>query len=229
MKNIINVSFEKQQKTTIVFCLPGNNFSNDFLCCWSKLLVWCVQNNIQPIISSHFGAVAYYVRNQCLGGDVRRGIHQKPFAGTICYDYLMWIDSDIVFNIDDFTKLLQRNVPVVSGIYLMQGGTHYATVINWDEKYFVNNGAFEFAQINSFNNSINLVEVDYTGLGFFLCKYGVFETLEYPWFRPIFFNIGNCYDFCSEDVAICKLLKSKDQKIFIDPTVKVGHQKRSIL
>jgi hypothetical protein len=230
MKYTINANPTLQQKPlTVIFCLPGNNFSNDFLCSWSELILWCVKNNIRPIMSSHYDAVVYYVRNKCLGGDVRRGKNQKPYNGQISYDYMMWVDSDIVFTPDHFKKLLERNLPIISGLYLMQGGTHYATVVDWDEKYFEKNGTFQFAQPKDFQGKTNPIEVDYTGFGFILAKYGVFESLEYPWFRPIFYNIGNAYDFCSEDVGICKLLKAAGNKIYIDPTVKVGHQKRVIL
>jgi hypothetical protein len=31
----------------------------------------------------------------------------------------------------------------------------------------------------------DLIEVAYTGIGFMLIKKGVFERLEYPWFKPI--------------------------------------------
>lgn len=227
MKYTINT--KTQQPITIVFCLPGPSFSKEFLCCWSELLLWCTQNNIRPIMSSHYDAVVYYVRNKCLGGDVTKGIHQKPFDGKIPYNFLMWIDNDVIFSVDNFKKLLQRNLPIISGVYMMQNNINYATVKNWDEKKFEETGSFEFAKPSDFISITEPVEVDYTGFGFFLAKYGVFETLEYPWFRPIFYKFGNCYEFCSEDVGICQLLKAKGHKIFIDPTVRVGHQKKVIL
>ena len=48
----------------------------------------------------------YHVRNMCLGGDVTKGARQKPFQGNIDYDYIMWIDSDMVFKPEDFTALI---------------------------------------------------------------------------------------------------------------------------
>src|SRR6056300_1005634 len=101
----------------IVFCLPGRSFSNEFLQSWSKLLQYLPQYGINPILSSHYNSVVYYVRNQCLGGNVLRGKNQLPFDGKVDYDYIMWIDSDIVFEVDDFIKLLNMNKNIASGIY----------------------------------------------------------------------------------------------------------------
>ena len=46
-----------------------------------------------------------FARCKCAGADVRRGKKQKPFDG-LPYDYMMWIDSDIIFNNESFEKLL---------------------------------------------------------------------------------------------------------------------------
>ena len=81
---------------TIVFCIPGCTFSYKFLRCWTNLLFWCIQNDINPILSNDIDSNVYFVRSKILGGSTLRGKHQKPFNGTIDYDYIMFIDSDIV-------------------------------------------------------------------------------------------------------------------------------------
>ena len=72
----------------------------------------------------------------CLGGDVSRGAAQRAFNGQLDYDYIMWIDSDILFTPEQFVRLLSHDVDIVSGLYLMEGGIHYATVKDWDEEFF---------------------------------------------------------------------------------------------
>jgi hypothetical protein len=58
---------------------------------------------------------------------------------------------------------------------------------------------------------------------------GVFEKINYPWFRPIFFDLPNgISDFCAEDVGFCKLAIEQGFKIFIEPTVILGHEKSKI-
>lgn len=112
-----------EKPLTVVFCLPGNSFSGKFLECWTDLLAFCLSRNIRPVLSRRQSCNIYYVRNMCLGGDVSRGAGQKPFDGKLDYDYLMWIDSDMLFNAAQFAKLLQHQADIVSGLYLMEGGS----------------------------------------------------------------------------------------------------------
>jgi len=62
-----------------------------------------------------------------------------------------------------------------------------------------------------------------------LIKKGVFESMEYPWFRPEFVQVGNAKDFTMEDVAFCREATRKGYKILVDPTVIVGHEKTRVL
>ena len=58
---------------TIVFCIPGCNFSHKFLRCWTNLLFWCIQNNINPVLSNDVDSNVYFVRAKILGGSTLRG------------------------------------------------------------------------------------------------------------------------------------------------------------
>lgn len=165
----------------------------------------------------------------CLGADVRRGPAQKPFDGRLDYDYLMWIDSDVVFKPAQFERLLSHRADIVAGQYLMENGTHFATVRTWDEDHFARHGAFEFATPESLNAACGLTEVAYTGMGFMLVKRGVFEQLDYPWFRPIEKRIGQAVDFTMEDVAFCLRATHAGILVLVDPAVLVGHEKKTVL
>jgi GT2 family glycosyltransferase len=165
----------------------------------------------------------------CLGADIRKGENQKPFDGKIDYDYIMWIDSDIIFTVKDFNKLLLNNVDICGGIYLTEDDIHFAAVKNWDESKLQHQGTFDFLTRNDINKNPNPIEVAYTGFGFLLIKYGVFEKIKYPWFSPKFYKIGDCHDFSSEDVSFCTKAKENGFKIYIDPTVWVKHQKLKLL
>jgi hypothetical protein len=221
---------------SIVFCLPGTPFSNKFLLGWTHIVQYCTTHQIQLMLSNRLGSNVYYVRNKCLGGNVQSGIKQKPFGGKLKYDYMMWIDSDQVFSVQDFEKLLAAKKDIVSGLYLMDGGDRYATVPKWDKEFYKKNGYFEFLNPSSVKkwikeNPNKLMEVEYTGFGWILIKKGVFESLEYPWFRPVWEDFGLTKDgfpikeFSSEDVGWCQNILKNGFKIYIDPTVQVGHEK----
>lgn len=214
----------------IVFCLPGKSFSGRFLRCWSELLAWCIRNGISVSLQQYYSCNIYYVRNMCLGGNILNGSSQKPFNGQLDYDYIMWIDSDIIFTVEQFKTLLNRNKDAVSGMYLMEDGLNYATVKNWDETFFIQNGYFKFMQPHDIENQKELIPVHYTGMGFMLIKKGVTESIEYPWFRPEFVNFGNnLKDFTMEDVAFCRSIIRNGYNLYVDPTVVVGHEKTRIL
>jgi glycosyltransferase involved in cell wall biosynthesis len=120
----------------------------------------------------------------CLGGDNTQGVTQKPFQGQVDYDYIMWIDSDIVFTPDQLFKLIDNDKDIVSGLYKMQNNTHYATVEKWDDNFFLKHGSYEFLTPEMVSKKKGLFPVAYTGFGWMLMKKGVFESLEYPWFQP---------------------------------------------
>lgn len=214
----------------VVFCLPGDTFSNRFLLSWTQLLMWCQRNGIETVISSRQSSNVYFVRSMCLGADVLRGAKQKPFNGELKYDYIMWIDSDQVFEPKHFEALLKHNVDIVSGLYLMADLTHFACVKEWDLNYFRKNGCFKFLTPQDVKDKTDLISVGYNGFGWMLIKKGVFENLEYPWFKGIDFELGNgVIDFSSEDVSFCRRVIKKGYKVWVDPTVIVGHEKKMVI
>jgi len=225
----MNVKLNIKEPPFIVFCLPGNTFSGEFLDSWTDLLTYCSEKRISYVVSRQYSAVVYYSRNLCLGGDIRRGENQKPFNGKFNYTHIMWIDSDMVFNRAHFQALLDHDKDVISAMYLMKDGRYFATVKDWDEEYFLENGTFQFLTEFHLRDHKGLMEVAYTGFGFILIKRHVHESLKYPWFRPLWHKVGQCKDFSSEDTAICKLIKKAGYKIYVDPQIRVGHLKEVIL
>ena len=219
-----------KKRTTVVFCIPGNKFSGNFLKAWTNLFAWCINNNINPILSNSYDSNVYYVRQKCLGPDVLKGKHQKPFDGKLDYDYLMWIDSDMVFTPEDFKALLDMNKDIASGIYKMVDQVQYATVEKYNTQEYKDNGKFTFLNDEILKNKPNIFPVEYTGFGWMLIKKGVIESMEYPWFRPEWMNFGNgIEDFTSEDVGLCINVKKKGYKIYVNKKVHIGHEKSLII
>lgn len=216
------------ENPTIIFCLPGNNFSGRFLESFFSVIDYCYKSNIKFFISRKESSVVYFVRNMVLGGDIRRGENQKPFNGKLKYTHLMWIDSDIIFSVAQFQALLKHDKNIVSGIYKMEKNTQYAVVENWDLAYLKQHGTFQFLTDETMKKE-SPFKVVYTGFGFMLIKYGVLESLNYPWFEPLFIKHEDMIDFCSEDVSFCKKVKDKGFDIWVDPAIKVGHEKKIVL
>ena len=175
----------------ILFAIPGREFSGNFLNCWTDTLLKCIKNGINPMLSNKYSSMVSYARCLCLGADVRRGVNQAPYDGKIDYDYIMWIDSDIVFSFEQIQKLISYDKDIVSGIYKTENGENFACVKDWDQNYYKKNGSFYFLQRKDVLNRHGLMEVDYNGMGFMLIKKGVFEKVKYPWFCQLKKQIGD--------------------------------------
>ena len=225
------------KKKKIIFCIPGNTFSNHFLLAWSDLILWCQRNNLDFVVSNQYSSVVHFVRTLCLGGDNLRGEKQLPFNGKEEYDYIMWIDSDVVFKVEDFKKLLEADLDIVSGMYKMTDTIHYPVVEKWDNEYLKKNGTFEFLnddKIKEIKESGKLLQnkylnVEYNGMGFMLMKKDIIEQLKYPWFYHEVYKNEDFVEMFSEDVSFCRNLKKAGFDIYVDLDVRVGHYKSFII
>ena len=205
----------------VIFCIPGNSFSNRFLKCWTNLTRELHKKDIEYELLSQYIPNVYQVRSLLLGADKKFGQYQTPWQGKRDYDYIMWIDSDQVFEPNDFFKLLEHDRDIVSGLYLRkpQGDT-------------LNDIPIEFACFNEdgkmlYTNEVNgeLRKVWSNGMGWMLIKKGVFEKIEYPWFGPIIEGLG----FHGEDVSFQLRAKDVGFDSYVDTSIVVGHEKEVVL
>ena len=205
----------------VIFCIPGNSFSNRFLKCWTNLTRELHKRDIEYELLSQYIPNVYKVRSLLLGADRKFGQYQTPWQGKRDYDYIMWIDSDQVFEPNDFFKLLEHDKDIVSGLYLRkpQGDT-------------LNDVPIEFACFNEdgkrlYTNEVNgeLRKVWSNGMGWMLIKKGVFEKIEYPWFGPIIEGLG----FHGEDVSFQLRAKDVGFESYVDTSIIVGHEKGVVL
>ena len=228
----MNLTYQPYLGKTVIFCLPGSYYSGRFLVNFTTLLDDCKRVGMKPIISQDYSSMVNFARCKVAGADVKNGPRQAPFGGKVAYDYMMWIDSDIIFKPEHFFKLLQHDKDIVSGLYMMTDLKHYATVENWDEEYFKKHGNFPFIERTDWIGRKGLVSVDYTGFGWMLVRQGVFESIQYPWFRPEWKEFPfetPVREFTSEDVSWCHLAKKQGWTINVDPEIVVGHEKLMII
>jgi hypothetical protein len=213
----------------VVFCMPGREYSREFLLAWSDLLMQASSKGHQVMISQNYSSVVHFARAKCLGGDVLKGPDQKPFQGQVEYDAMMWIDSDIVFRPEDFFRILESPHEVTAGLYMMEDLQHLAAVKEWDEDHFAKTGSFKFISPGDLAEAPEYMEVSYAGMGWMLIRKGVVESLKYPWFWSDLQRIGPLTDMSSEDVAFCRALNEAGHPIHVDTKLRVGHQKKMII
>lgn len=221
---------------TIVFCIPGRQFSNNFLTSWTNLLAWCFKNDIDAILSNSYSSNVFFVRSMCLGGNNLKGVDQKPFQGQVDYDYIMWIDSDQVFYPNDLIKLLNWKKDIVCGMYMMHDNINYAVVPHMNKNDILKKGSYTFlnrAKVKEWKESRpnSIHKVDYCGMGFMLVKKGVLEKFEFPWFRSTETILEDkernivIHDTNSEDYYFCCEARRLGFDVWVDPEVVVGHEK----
>lgn len=218
----------------IVVALPGRSFSGTFLKNWSTTILTLTKKGHRVIMVNEYSSFVPFSRMKTLGLDVRRGQHQKPFGGEIEYDVWLTIDSDIVFTCDQVLELIEdtKTFPVVSGLYKMQDMRNFACVKDWDIEYFKLHGSFRFMQ--EIPRHIKYVPVAYNGMGFFACRKGVIEKLQYPYFSYPLIEIETedgkvLRDMCSEDVAFCKNLTDAGFEVMVNTSIVVGHEKTLVI
>jgi len=186
-------------------------------------------------ISVQYYPIVNASRCKCLGADVMRGKNQVPFGGKIKYDYLLWIDSDVIFTQKQFIELFNMNKDIASGWYaqplVSADGSNFTPVTETaKEETFNQTGSFEFLTVKDMENKSKPFKADYIGFGWVLIKKGVFEKLEYPWFAPRMRYMENgVQDLCSEDVAFCIDAKNAGFEVWVDPKCRVGHEKTLVI
>jgi len=233
---------EAQRKKVVVIALPGNSYSGTFLMSWTHTKDTLWKRNYEVVVLNRYSSFVSFSRMQTLGLDVRRGPNQKPFDGKLKYDVWLSIDSDVIFTPEQVIELIENTEihPVVSGLYMMADLQHFPCISDWNEKYFEENGTFEFLTPDSIENykketQQKFMPVVYNGMGFFACRYGVIEEMHYPYFWDELQTIRNSngevvmQDMCSEDVAFCRGLKKAGHTIYVNCDIRVGHEKKLII
>jgi len=164
-------------------------------------------------------------RNSCI-----QQVYMHEEEKKTKYDYLMWIDADIIFTFENIVKLLSHKKDVTCGIYFAKAVPHFPVAGFYDIKK-VENG---FPKITKEQvTSQKLIEIDWAGCGFLLMKREIIDKLEYPWFdmrvidlpkeeiRTGGFKIKK--EILSEDISFCTKIKELGYKIYADTSVLLKH------
>jgi hypothetical protein len=207
----------------IVICSPGYDFAAEYVESLSETISECSKKNLSVKWLNGQSARVHHARELSISGD-KFDIHrssQKPFNGEFSYDVIVWIDSDISWNKEDFFKLINSEYDVTTGAYLLTDMT--ATVYN--QKYL---GGIP----NSYILNMKVPEkIQSCGFGFIAMKKGVFERIPRPWFNLEIAPIGqenglDIYDMLGEDISWCYKAYKAGIDIWFDPNILVTHQKR---
>lgn len=170
-----------------VFCLYESSYSPAFIRSWSCLCSYLNKKKIKYVTTQGDSCNAFYSRQMCLGGNVLSGPYQKPFQEKLKYKYLVFLGGSLSFSIENFIEL--HNI--------------------------IDCHSFDFLAVDidgrnelqePFNNG--LARANYTELDMAIIRKGVFEKMEYPWFRP--HKPKNSKEQQLVDVGICNRLRAEN-------------------
>jgi len=240
-----------EKSFTIVFCLPENTFSNQFITSWSETLLALTRSGHKVLLTNENGENMLQSRNLCLGGKTWNGKTQSPFQGQIEYDYMVWINGNVAFTPQHIARMIEHmesdtEKHIISGCYLRDDNQTFDIIEqgNWDFNKFINQGG-EFHRVTRdelFIKRNSLFKADYIGFGFVCLRKGVMESLEYPWFKPLFYDFtvqmqdpsGQEHErqirgFENEEAGISRSFIEKGYDIWVDPILTVGKNTSQIL
>jgi len=216
--------------TSVIFCLPGDSFSGNFLDSWNDLLFNIYKKGWKYTVCRKGNGTIYHCRNQLAGGGNVQGKFQIPYEGKLKFDWQIWIDSDQVFKPYHIFQLIGLNKDIVSGVYRTSDQKHTTIVESWDEEYFKKYRRWRKLTIDEVLERKSPFECLSMGFGLTVVRAGVLEKLEYPWFYPEYRSLpGGGYDFSSEDVGFCSRARAAGFSLWIDPSCVIGHEKSFVI
>jgi hypothetical protein len=207
----------------VVFCLPGATYSGRFLKNMLALQDHLLGQGAIPVYEQHYRSLVHYSRFMCLNSDPAT---KKPFLG-MPYDYVMWIDSDIVFTVDNFVKLVNHDKDIMTGWYASPIGKdgELATSV-YDQ---IDAGQNHSVGVEEMKGLTEPFRIAGNGLGWTLMKSGVLEKMPYPWFVPKMLTMNGKKWATSEDIMFFIDAHLAGYEIWVDPTIRVGHEKITVL
>lgn len=180
----------------ILICIPAmDQVATGF----AKSLCTLQKKGHECVIAMELGSLVYDSRNKLAKRAVEMGA-----------DYTMWFDSDMIFEPDTMLKLLEHNLPIVSGLYFRRSPPY--SPVAFDEL------DMEKMKWSDCEVPESLRTVGGVGFGCVLIKTEVLLDVAlnfHTWFEPM--------KGFGEDLAFCWRARQCGYDIFLDPSVRCGH------
>lgn len=126
-------------------------------------------------------------------------------AQAIGAEYMLWLDSDMVFPATAALRLMAHNENIVAANYVRRQlpakGVAYETIGDWENPL-------------PFETQNDLVPVEGIGMGCMLMKTSVLEEIEQPWFEFGWTPASN--DWLGEDMIFCQKMAQVGYTVKVD-------------
>jgi hypothetical protein len=183
------------KKTKLAICIPcRDTLHSAHALSLSNLVKFNTLNNIDSYVFMDLSTVLLNQRENLASSALELGS-----------EYMLWLDSDIVFPETTAIRLMAHNESFVAANYVTRSkptkSVAYQKLDNWDSSL-------------SFDNANTLEDVEGIGLGCVLMKTEIFTKLTQPWFE--FSWNPKSKDYLGEDFNLCKKITSLGYTLKVD-------------
>lgn len=194
-KSVFSTSNWNSKKSNLSVCIPTRDVLHSaHALCLAEMTKLNTQNDLDTHIFMDASTILLTQRERLATEAVNLGT-----------EYVLWLDSDIVFPATTALRLLAHNEPVVACNYVRRQlpakGVAYEVIGEWTKPL-----PFEIYD--------DLVEVQGVGMGCMLMKTSIFKELSKPWFEFGWSSRTN--DYLGEDMLLCQKIASLGYKVKID-------------
>jgi hypothetical protein len=230
---MLNYSNSPQQATVphfnVVITTPGHHMCAEYVKCLMATIHTLEANKISWIFQNEYASIITNAREATITGSRNLEVfNPAPGKGQYTYDKLFMIDSDIVWNPEQFLRLYASNKDLISAVYFEAQGAD--AMVHRAKNDFKPMKREEIQLLQQLDEPIEVYGV---GLGFMCVKSGVFESLKRPWFglgKVIQEVDGVVYELpLGEDLYFCEKVADQGHQVYLDPQVIVGHVKSNVV
>jgi hypothetical protein len=199
-KNVFSASKWSLKKNKLAVLVPCRDMLHAG---FSKCLVELVKLNTMNGIDTH---VVYDASTVLLTQRARLAAE----AQTIGAEYMLWLDSDMVFPPTTALRLLAHNEPVVACNYIRRQlpakGVAYESIGDWENPL-------------PFEPQDELVPVEGIGMGCMLVKTSILQEIPKPWFEFHWTEESN--DHLGEDMDFCMKMADAGYTVKVDTNLSM--------
>lgn len=136
-------------------------------------------------------------------------------------DYILFLDSDMVYPEETLDQLLSAKKDIIGGIYVKRH-TPPKVLLQFkslnEQKIYDPDNAIEITG--------NIEKMEASGLGGVLVKMSVFDKIEKPYFQTLLKDNG--VDYIGEDITFFRKIKEAGIDAYCDTSLEYGHEGRKV-
>ena len=207
----------------VIIATPGHSMHASYVDSLMRTVEMLNREGISFVLSNAYSSYVPHAREFTALGQGSHVWDSNEIYKGVSYNKIFWIDSDMGWDPENFLKLYISELDIVSGIYATDLAGSVAV------SYPNENGLPTRVNKVEFMLHTLPVEVSGVGFGFVAMKAGVFEKIDRPWFGAESFVMENGMVVnYGEDYSWCVKAQRAGFKIWVDPLVRVGHNKEIV-